>query len=63
MTTNKDAIARVYTLEKKGRELKEKGLGESQVRKQLDIYHNIWYVVSYTTKNDDLNKVMTRLFN
>jgi orotate phosphoribosyltransferase-like protein len=63
MTTNKDAIARVYTLEKKGRELKEKGLGESQVRRQLDVYHNIWYVVSYTTKNDDLNKVMTRLFN
>jgi len=63
MTTNKDAIARVYTLEKKGRELKDKGLEEAQVRKQLDIYHNMWYVVSYTTKNDDLNKVMTRLYN
>ena len=30
MTTNKDAIARVYTLEKKGRELKEKGLGQKK---------------------------------
>ena len=63
MTTNKDAFARVYTLEKKGCELKEGGAREAEVRKQLSIYHDLWYVVSYTTKNDDLNKVMTRLFN
>jgi hypothetical protein len=63
MTTNKKAIERVFDLVKQGKLLKEKGLDEIQVRQELDRYHDLRYVVSYTTKNDDINKVMTRLYN
>ena len=63
MTTNKKAIERVFDLVKQGKMLKEKGLPEIQVRQELDRYHDLRYVVSYTTKNDDINKVMTRLYN
>ena len=63
MTTNKKAIERVFDLVKQGKMLKEKGLPEIQVRQELERYHDLRYVVSYTTKNDDINKVMTRLFN
>ena len=63
MTTNKKARERVFDLVKQGKMLKEKGLPEIQVRQELDRYHDLRYVVSYTTKNDDINKVMTRLYN
>ena len=63
MTTNKKAIERVFDLVKQGKMLKEKGLEEIKVRQELDRYHDLRYVVSYTTKNDDINKVMTRLYN
>ena len=63
MTTNKKAIERVFDLVNQGKMLKEKGLEEIQVRQELDRYHDLRYVVSYTTKNDDINKVMTRLYN
>lgn len=63
MTTNKKAIERVFDLVKQGKLLMEKGLEEIQVRQELDRYHDLRYVVSYTTKNDDINKVMTRLYN
>tara|TARA_Y100000590_G_scaffold444031_1_gene574266 strand:- start:2315 stop:2506 length:192 start_codon:yes stop_codon:yes gene_type:complete len=63
MTTNKKAIERVFDLVKQGKLLQEKGLEEIQVRQELDRYHDLRYVVSYTTKNDDINKVMTRLYN
>ena len=63
MTTNKKAIERVFDLVKQGKLLKDKGLKEIQVRQELDRYHDLRYVVSYTTKNDDINKVMTRLYN
>jgi hypothetical protein len=63
MTTNKKAIERVFDLIKQGKLLMDKGLEEIQVRQELDRYHDLRYVVSYTTKNDDINKVMTRLFN
>jgi hypothetical protein len=63
MTTNADAIKRVFDLVEQGKKLVEKGMPELEVRKELDRYHDLRYVVSYTTKNDDINKVMTRLFN
>jgi hypothetical protein len=63
MTTNADAIKRVFDLVEQGKKLVEKGMEELEVRKELDRYHDLRYVVSYTTKNDDINKVMTRLFN
>ncbi len=63
MTTNKKAIERVFDLVAQGKLLQEKGLDEIHVRQELDRYHDLRYVVSYTTKNDDINKVMTRLFN
>lgn len=63
MTTNKKAIERVFDLVEQGKLLIEKGLEEIEVRQELDRYHDIRYVVSYTTKNDDINKVMTRLYN
>jgi len=50
-------------LVEQGKKLVEKGIEELEVRKELDRYHDLRYVVSYTTKNDDINKVMTRLFN
>ena len=63
MTTNADAIKRVFDLVEQGKKLVEKGIEELEVRKELERYHDLRYVVSYTTKNDDINKVMTRLFN
>ena len=63
MTTNQKAIQRVFDLVEQGKKLVEKGMEELEVRKELDRYHDLRYVVSYTTKNDDINKVMTRLFN
>ena len=63
MTTNQKAIERVFDLVEQGKKLVEKGMEELEVRKELDRYHDLRYVVSYTTKNDDINKVMTRLFN
>jgi len=63
MTTNANAIKRVFDLVEQGKKLVEKGMEEIEVRKELDRYHELRYVVSYTTKNDDINKVMTRLFN
>ena len=63
MTTNANAIKRVFDLVEQGKKLVEKGMEELEVRKELDRYHDLRYVVSYTTKNDDINKVMTRLFN
>jgi|TARA_R110000824_G_scaffold197980_1_gene381893 hypothetical protein len=63
MTTNQKAIERVFDLVEQGKKLKLKGIEEIDVRRELDRYHDLRYVVSYTTKNDDLNKVMTRLFN
>jgi hypothetical protein len=63
MTTNKEAIQRVFDLIEQGKKLVEKGLKEDEVRNELDRYHDLRYVVSYTTKNDDINKVMTRLYN
>lgn len=62
MTTNESAIARVLQLEQKGQELIENGHNEVQVMKMLNVYHNKWYVVSHTTKKDDLDKVRSRLF-
>jgi len=63
MTTNKKAIERVFDLVEYGKLLEKKGLDEIQVRQELDRYHDLRYIVSYTTKNDDINKVMTRLYN
>ncbi len=63
MTTNKEAIQRVFDLIEQGKKLVEKGLNEQEVRNELDRYHDLRYVVSYTTKNDDIHKVMTRLYN
>jgi len=63
MTTNQKAIERVFDLVEQGKKLKSDGMEEIEVRKELDRYHDLRYVVSYTTKNDDINKVMTRLFN
>ena len=69
MTTNKKAIERVFDLIEYGKKLlKEHNHGqyrmtEIELRQELDRYHDLRYVVSYTTKNDDINKVMTRLFN
>lgn len=63
MTTNQKAIQRVFDLVEQGKKLVAKGMEELEVRKELDRYHDLRYVVSYTTKNDDINKVMTRLFN
>tara|TARA_R110002020_G_scaffold172291_2_gene362576 strand:- start:760 stop:951 length:192 start_codon:yes stop_codon:yes gene_type:complete len=63
MTTNQKAIERVFDLVEYGRKLISEGKEEIQVRKELERYHDLRYVVSYTTKNDDINKVMTRLFN
>lgn len=63
MTTNQKAIQRVFDLGDQGRKLIAEGKTESEVRKELERYHDLRYVVSYTTKNDDINKVMTRLFN
>ena len=63
MTTNQKAIQRVFDLVEQGKKLVEKGIEELEVRKELERYHDLRYVVSYTTKNDDINKVMTRLFN
>ena len=63
MTTNKKAIERVFDLVEQGKKLVLDGKEELEVRKELDRYHDLRYVVSYTTKNDDINKVMTRLFN
>jgi len=63
MTTNANAIKRVFDLVEQGKKLVEKGMEEIEVRKELDRYHELRYVVSYTTKNDDINRVITRLFN
>ena len=63
MTTNQKAIERVFDLVETGKKLISEGKDELEVRKELDRYHDMRYVVSYTTKNDDINKVMTRLFN
>jgi len=63
MTTNQKAIQRVFDLVEQGKKLVQDGHEELEVRKELERYHDLRYVVSYTTKNDDINKVMTRLFN
>ncbi len=69
MTTNKKAIERVFDLIEYGKELLKKHnhgqyrMTEIELRDELDRYHDLRYVVSYTTKNDDINKVMTRLYN
>jgi len=63
MTTNQKALERVFDLVEQGKKLVAKGLPEIEVRQELERYHDLRYVVSYTTKNDDINKVMTRLFN
>lgn len=63
MTTNQKSVERVFDLIQQGKTLKEKGRNELEVRKELERYHDLRYVVSYTTKNDDINKVMARLFN
>jgi len=64
MTTNQKAIQRVEDLLTYGKKIVESENGdEIRVRKELEIYHDLRYIVSYTTKNDDINKVMTRLFS
>ena len=60
---NQKSVERVFDLIQQGKTLKEKGRNELEVRKELERYHDLRYVVSYTTKNDDINKVMARLFN
>jgi hypothetical protein len=71
MTTNQKSVERVFDLLEQGKKLmkehnqkyKHTQLNEIELRQELDRYHDLRYVVSYTTKNDDINKVMTRLFN
>jgi len=63
MTTNQKAIQRVFDLVEQGKKLVAEGKTELEVHNELERYHDLRYVVSYTTKNDDINKVMTRLFN
>ena len=69
MTTNKKSIERVFDLVEQGKKLMKEhhhgqyNMKEAEVRQELERYHDLRYVVSYTTKNDDINKVMTRLFN
>tara|TARA_R110000824_G_scaffold60599_1_gene161909 strand:- start:1151 stop:1342 length:192 start_codon:yes stop_codon:yes gene_type:complete len=63
MTTNKKSIERVFDLIELGKKRKEAGADWKEVKEELERYHDLRYVTSYTTKNDDINKVMTRLFN
>tara|TARA_R110000824_G_scaffold359905_1_gene547563 strand:- start:582 stop:773 length:192 start_codon:yes stop_codon:yes gene_type:complete len=63
MTTNQDAIKRVFDCLEKGKELKKKGLTEREIRKELVDFYKARWIKSYTTRIDDLSVVWVRLFS
>jgi orotate phosphoribosyltransferase-like protein len=63
MTTNAEAIKRVFDCLEKGKELKKKGLTEVEIRREVKDFHKARWIKSYTTRNDDLSVVWARLFN
>ena len=50
MTTNREAKGRIYTLEKKAKELEENGHDKEQCYRMLKVYHNQWFTVSHATQ-------------
>ena len=62
MTTNREAKARIYTLEKKAKELENNGHDKEQCYRMLKVYHNQWFTVSHATQRQDLQTVLDRTY-
>jgi len=62
MTTNREAKGRIYTLEKKAKELEENGHDKEQCLRMLKAYHNQWFTVSHATQRQDLQTVLDRTY-
>jgi hypothetical protein len=62
MTTNREAKGRIYTLEKKAKELEENGHDKEQCYRMLKSYYHQWFVQSHGTERQDLQIVLDRTY-
>jgi len=62
MTTNREAIGRIHTLEKKAKEIEKGGNSKEQCYRMLKTYYHQWFVQSHATERQDIQIVLDRTY-